>query len=422
MGDSSSGKPDVLQHSKSSPENSRPLPESSTIFVKSSRSIKLTRSKLFVLEIPGKEQLESKCECSACIDKERYEASLPKPCKVKDMDAEENPAAAVMNNIYTNMTTDSRLTTKAAYAKSIANMQLPGWESFKGRRIVDYDFFMKWLVLSQASHSRLCMGLLCPQQEQFQSMISTIWMKCNVCGLMLKGSSEMPSNNPTKLRFSLAWAILCSGTTYNLAYELFSFLDIPIISSKTYFLDEARMDSVLENALEESTYRAGEEELKLTKEENKSLGLPEDTPAKIVCEIDGSWAQRSNGTRFTSSSGCAAIVGSRSKRVLHVGMRNKRCSVCSQNIKRAKMNRPLLKHKCYKNFTGSSGAMESSIIVEGFKLLLRRGIKCGTIITDGDSTTVYKVKNQLSYGREIGHQLCCNHTLKGTGKKLREVI
>lgn len=65
--------------------------------------------------------------------------------------------------------------------------------------------------------------------------------------------------------------------------------------------------------------------------------------------------------------------------------------------------------------------MESDVIIDGFQKLHEKGIKFTTVITDGDSTTVSKLKNQCAYGHEIKHQLCCNHTLKNAGKKLREV-
>lgn len=274
--------------------------------------------------------------------------------------------------------------------------------------------------MSQAVHSKSCCGILCPRQEDMKSMRSTLWLMCNVCGLLVKGLSEEPSRG-TRLRFCTDWAILNSGSTYSMAQEMFSFLDIPFLDRKTFFKDELAMDAVLETALHDSLNKALEEEVQLATDELRSNQLPEDSPLNLSCELDGSWGQRSNGHRYSSASGCAAIIGTRSKKVVYIGTRNKRCSACNVNASRLKSNKSVTEHKCYKNYSGSSGGMESHVVIEGFQKLHEKGVKFTTVITDGDSTTVSKLKNSCPYGHEIRHQLCCNHTLKNVGKKLREV-
>lgn len=174
-------------------------------------------------------------------------------------------------------------------------------------------------------------------------------------------------------------------------------------------------------ALQESLERAVEEEVNLASQEIQEKQLPADTPLNLCVELDGSWGQRSNGHRYNSASGCAAMIVTRSKKVMYIGTKNKRCSSCIRNTARLKANKRINPHKCYKNYTGASGGMESAIIIEGFQKLYEMGIKFTTVITDGDSTTVSKLKNSSAYGLEIRHQLCCNHTIKNAGKKLREV-
>lgn len=270
--------------------------------------------------------------------------------------------------------------------------------------------------MAQAAHSRFCCGVLCPRQEDVKSMRSQLWLMCNVCDLLVKGSSEEPSRG-TRLRFCMDWAILNSGSTYAMANEMFSFLDIPFMDRKSFFKDELAMDTILEQALEKSMDKAIEEELNLATQEVRDRGLSSDSPLNLSCELDGSWGQRSNGHRYSSASGCAAIIGTRSKKVVYIDTRNKRCSACNRNTS----NNSMTEHKCFKNYTGPSGGMESHVVIEGFQKLLEKGVKFTTVITDGDSTTVSKLKNSSSYGHEIKHQLCCNHTMKNVGKKLREV-
>lgn len=309
---------------------------------------------------------------------------------------------------------------KAASADEFSQVDIPKWKKLIGRRIIDYDYFVKWTITAQAVHSRYCLGVLCPTQEDVQSMVSTLWLMCNVCSAIVKGSSEEPSCG-TRLRFCISWAILNTGSTYAMAQEFFSFLDIPFMGRQAFFKDETAMDTVLEKALQESLDKAIQEEVLLASQELKDKQLPDNTPLNLCCELDGSWGLRSNGHRFTSASGCAAMIGTRSKKVVFIGTRNKRCSACNHNASRLKSNKKITKHKCYKNYSGSSGAMEGDIIIDGFEKLYEKGIKFTTVITDGDSTTVPKLKNNCAYGHEIKQQLCCNHTLKNAGKKLREV-
>ncbi|CAG9132575.1 unnamed protein product [Plutella xylostella] len=79
---------------------------------------------------------------------------------------------------------------------------------------------------------------------------------------------------------------------------------------------------------------------------------------------DACWSKRSYGTNYCASSGAGAIVGMYSKKVLHYGVKNKVCTICSRANKKA-LDPP--DHICFKNFDGPSTAMEAAIITEGFK-------------------------------------------------------
>lgn len=70
--------------------------------------------------------------------------------------------------------------------------------------------------------------------------------------------------------------------------------------------------------------------------------------------------------KHDSLSGDALIIGLATKKVLHVGVRNKHCAVC---MKAQQLQKDPCEHKCYKNWgrDQSSTAMEADIIVEGFK-------------------------------------------------------
>lgn len=294
------------------------------------------------------------------------------------------------------------------------------WNDIEGRRIVDLNYLCKCLVQAQAQHSVSCRGVLCILQENYRSMISTLWFKCNSCAALFKVASEKPAPKPV-LRRAMVWGTLCSGGTFNHTKELLAFCDIPFMALKTLVGDELDMDTILEAAKDESLSKAVAEEKEacITELRNKGLTIDENAPVRASVALDGSWAARSYGCRYTSASGCAAIVAENTKKIIFMACRNKRCSICSRQ---QRSGEPVQKdHKCYKNYSGSSGGMEPDIIIEGFHKLMEQHLWLTTITTDGDSTTVTRVKNSVKYGPSIEHQLCCNHICKNIGKKLREV-
>lgn len=87
--------------------------------------------------------------------------------------------------------------------------------------------------------------------------------------------------------------------------------------------------------------------------------------------------------------GAAAIIGKRTGKVLFLGVKNKYCSICAQAEKK---NQDPKEHKCYKNYNGSSTAMESEILHEGFKCSIKmHNLIYKRMVSDGDSSTYSKL-------------------------------
>lgn len=201
----------------------------------------------------------------------------------------------------------------------------------------------------------------------------------------------------------MVWATLCSGGTYNSTKELLTLCNIPFMPFPTFIKDEMSMDTILEESLKKSLDRCIQEEKLATYADQNpdTTSNNKQAPVKLSVALDGSWSTRSYGKRFSSASGCGVIVGEKSKKILFVRCRNKRCSVCSRAVRLNKEEPP--QHRCFKNYTGSSGGMESNIMIDGFKKLMDEGFWLTTITTDGDSTTVAKLKNAIKYGASIQH-------------------
>jgi len=79
-----------------------------------------------------------------------------------------------------------------------------------------------------------------------------------------------------------------------------------------------------------------------------------------------------------------------------LGIRNKYCSICVKAD--ATSSEPPI-HKCYKNWEGTSTAMESDIILEGFRQSINmHNLIYHKLIGDGDSSVTKKLSIAQPYG------------------------
>lgn len=107
------------------------------------------------------------------------------------------------------------------------------------------------------------------------------------------------------------------------------------------------------------------------------------------------------------------------KKILFIGVRNKYCIVCARAHNK---NVQPKKHTCFRNWTGSSSAMESDIIVEGFCLAEQLyKVRYKYFVADGDSSVYARIVEKVPYGREVQKSACINHAIKNYGKALHKV-
>ncbi|XP_048481126.1 uncharacterized protein LOC119691926 isoform X1 [Plutella xylostella] len=137
---------------------------------------------------------------------------------------------------------------------------------------------------------------------------------------------------------------------------------------------------------------------------------------------DGCWSKRSYKKNYSALSGAAAIIGKNTGKILFLGVKNKYCSICMLDQKRSNATKRL--HQCYKNYSGPSTAMESSIIVEGFKSSIEmHGLIYGRVISDGDSSTYSKILEARPYPSDTVEKVeCRNHLLRNFCNKLMALI
>lgn len=115
----------------------------------------------------------------------------------------------------------------------------------------------------------------------------------------------------------------------------------------------------------------------------------------VPVEADACWSKRSYNTNYSTLSGCAAIIGVHTGKVLHIGVRNKYCVACVRTFRIGVSPR---EHNCTKNHSGSSTSMEQAILVEGFQCSIKeRNLIYNTLIADGDSSTYKSILKSRPY-------------------------
>ena len=118
----------------------------------------------------------------------------------------------------------------------------------------------------------------------------------------------------------------------------------------------------------------------------------------------------------------ACIIGRETNKLLRLflGVRNKYCSVCS--IAKAKIT-DVPVHHCFKNWEGSSSAMEQDIIVEGFsKSEQMHGLRYIGLIGDGDSSVYSKIVENVRYVRRVKKKECVNHAVRCYRKSSHDLV
>ena len=102
-----------------------------------------------------------------------------------------------------------------------------------------------------------------------------------------------------------------------------------------------------------------EEKHKLLNRVNYHEGVP-----AITVVVDGGWSKWSHKHSYNANSGVGVTFGAATKKLLYISVRNKHCAACSIAQKHSS---PPPQHMCFKNWSGSSTAMEADIIAAGFR-------------------------------------------------------
>ena len=199
---------------------------------------------------------------------------------------------------------------------------------------------------------------------------------------------------------------------------------IPCMSHGTYRKYRDRLYPGFAATVDEETKRAGAEERDRVIAKGQLLTIGGCVYATISVIPDGCWSKRSyRGGKHDSLSGAATIISAETGKALFVAERNKYCSI---HAKAEQLKREPPEHVCYKNWgrDQSSTAMETDILVEGFKHSVEmHGLVYATLIADGDASTFQSISDAhpyRDYGVTVKKVECNNHLFRNLCRKCKD--
>lgn len=263
------------------------------------------------------------------------------------------------------------------------------------------------------------LGKMIFHKEIKRGLKSAFIFGCENCQRTIRFNS-CPINDDTEdINLSSILGITAIGLGYYHLQEFLAHLNVPVMSYVTYHKLEEEIQHQYFKLSKTLEAEAIDEEIKLSKDRNEvdSAGN-----ALIPVEFDGSWEKRAYTNNFTSLAGCAAIIGLRTKKILYSAVKTKYCHICkiaeSQNIT------PRI-HDCNRNWDGPSSAMETQIIIEGFKHCAEKGARFNKYVGDGDSST-YKALRDLQLYKDpfipIEKFECVNHLFRNFFKQFKALL
>ena len=221
-----------------------------------------------------------------------------------------------------------------------------------------------------------------------------------------KNAPQADDRETKNLNREMVLGAINAGLTHAQIEELFCTLGLHIPASAVFSKYEREICEKTEKLLAEYLLQNGKAEREAALRAGEGFDHEGLVQTNVI--VDGSWCTRSYGTRYRALSGCGVVIGYYSKKLLHIGVRNKFCAMCFRYRNSEKPH-----HKCFFYWDGPSTGMEADIIVEAFRLApTMHKLKYKRFIADGDSNLYNELIAKVPYGRMIEKVECVNHACK----------
>ena len=289
--------------------------------------------------------------------------------------------------------------------------------TIEGSRIVNLEKLQEY-INNLTVHAAQCGGDILLAGERRDGLAAIISTRCSQCNYNIPLETSRKVKGPRgycrwECNLAAVWGEMSTGGGHSKLQETMSVLGVPVMSARNFITTERDIGEWWRKQLQEVMVEAGKEEKRLAEERGD---YHEGVPA-ITVVVDGGWSKRSHRHSYNAKSGVGIIIGQATGKLLHIGVRNKYCTACTQGV-------PQGQHICYKNWDESSSEMEPDIILEGFKQAEEvHGVRYKRFVGDGDSS-VYPtlIENVPGWGRYIEKLECANHACKCYRSGLEKLV
>jgi hypothetical protein len=136
-------------------------------------------------------------------------------------------------------------------------------------------------------------------------------------------------------------------------------------------------------------------------------GVSETEEVGLSVSFDGGWSTRGSGRGYNSDTGHAVLIGTESQKCVKFSVKSKRCRKCEYSEKHGNIASP---HTCYRNWDGSSKAMEPAMAVDMVgEINESEHYQVTNFTMDNDSTTIARL---IAAHGPIKKKCDKNHTRK----------
>lgn len=232
-------------------------------------------------------------------------------------------------------------------------------------------------------------------KETKMGLRSIFEFECQVCNIVMKVTSSERKKEGSNVNKAAVMGITTIGSGFYHLEELCAHLEIPCMSGMTFNKNNKELQKDWWQLAQNQVDEALKEEIRIAIDAGN---IDSKGNALIIAIADGSWGKRSYGGGYSSLSGCAVIIGYRTKKIIYIDVKNKYCQTCANSY--ARMCPPNF-HDCNINFVGPSSGMETAIIVEGFKHCESLGARFPILISDGDASTFKELRELRLYNDPV---------------------
>jgi hypothetical protein len=222
----------------------------------------------------------------------------------------------------------------------------------------------------------------------------------------------MPGSERFELNVRAVWGSMVTGNGPSHLNECLATLNSPGLSQPSLSAIKTEISKWWHAILEKDMLIAGQEERRLAVERNDF----HEEVSSIIVITDGGWSKRTHKHSYNAAGGVAIIIGKETKKLLHIGVRNKYCYLCNQNN-----NKP---HVCFKNWDQDSQSMEGDIILEGFlETESKHGLRYMRVVGASDSSVFARIREEVpGLSRYVTKEECANHICKCYRANLEKLV